>query len=473
MGARVSKILVVDDEPSISWGLSRLARSMGHEVDVAPSAEEGLVLATAVHPDLLILDVRLPGMDGLSAMETFGKVLKGAPIIVITAFGDLATAVDAINKGAFEYVVKPFDVAEIRAAIERALRVESTQKPVAPAGAMDGMVGRTPMMQNVFKKIALAANSDASVLLNGESGTGKELAAAAIHRNSAHRQGPFVAVNVAALEPQLAEGELFDQAESASTGAKSARPGLLLQAHGGTLFLDDVASIPLPLQSKLLRVLDHGEVLPVGASAPLRSRFRVISATSFDLRQKVEIGEFRHDLFFRLCTFEINLPPLRDRRDDIALLAQHFASQIAGQPVAIAEETLADLERRPWYGNVRELRSAIEHAMVVARRGAVMPEHLPPPLPKLWQASQEPAPVPPDDLVNAVSQMARQLLADPETTGDLYDRFLQQVEPPLLAAVMNRCGQRCAPAARVLGLHRTTLKKKLTQYEIAELAGDS
>jgi two-component system, NtrC family, nitrogen regulation response regulator GlnG len=468
----VSRILIVDDEPSISWGLSRLARSMGHEVDVAPSAEEGLVLASAVQPDLLILDVRLPGMDGLSAMATFGKVLKSAPIIVITAFGDLATAVDAINKGAFEYVVKPFDVAEIRAAIERALRLEPPQKLTAPSGAMDGMVGRAPAMQNVFKKIALAANSDASVLLHGESGVGKELAAVAIHRNSGRRQGPFVAVNLAALDPQLAEGELFGQTDSTAAGSKQARPGLLLQAHGGTLFLDEVANIPLPLQSKLLRVLDHGEVLPVGASAPLRSRFRVISATNFDLRQKVEIGEFRHDLFFRLCTFEINLPPLRDRRDDIGLLAQHFASQIAGQPVAIAEETLADLERRPWYGNVRELRSAIEHAMVVARRGAVMPEHLPPSLPKLWQASQEPAPVPTGDLVNAVSQMARQLLADPETTGDLYDRFLQQVEPPLLAAVMNRCGQRCAPAARVLGLHRTTLKKKLTQYEIAEAAGE-
>lgn len=468
----MSRILIVDDEPSISWGLSRLARSMGHVVDVAPSAEEGLVLAGAARPDVLILDVRLPGMDGLTAMESFGKQLRGAPIIVITAFGDLATAVDAINKGAFEYVVKPFDVAEIRAAIERALRVEPTRAVTATSDTLDGMLGRTPAMQNVFKKIALAANSDASVLLHGESGVGKELAAAAIHRNSQHRHGPLVTVNVAALDPILAEGELFGHVEGAFTGAVQSRPGLLLQAHGGTLFLDEVADIPLPLQLKLLRVLDHGEVLPVGADAPLRSRFRVISSTHQDLRKKVEAGEFRHDLFFRLCTFEIELPPLRERRDDISLLAHHFGAQCVGQPVAFAEETLVELASRPWYGNVRELRNAIEHALVFARRGVVMPEHLPPPLPILWQPPHEATDMPQDEIANAVSQMAHQLLADPATAGALYDRFLQQVEPPLLAAVMNRCGQRCAPAARVLGLHRTTLKKKLTQYEIEELVGD-
>jgi two-component system, NtrC family, nitrogen regulation response regulator GlnG len=469
----VSKILIVDDEPSISWGLSRLARSMGHEVDVAPSAEEGLCLAAAAQHDVLILDVRLPGMDGLSAMESFGRQLGGAPIIVITAFGDLATAVDAINKGAFEYVVKPFDVAEIRAAIERALRVEPTQKVAASSDSVDGMLGRTPAMQNVFKKIALAANSDASVLLGGESGVGKELAATAIHRNSERRHGPLVAINFAALDSAQLESELFGQIDGATTSTTGARPGLLLQAHGGTLFIDEVADIPLPLQMKLLRVLDHGEVLPVGADTPLRTRFRVISATRQDLRKKVEVGEFRHDLFFRLCTFEIDLPPLRDRRDDISLLAQHFTSQVGGQPVSFAEETLAELERRQWYGNVRELRGAIEHALVLARRGAVMPEHLPAPLPNLWQTQHELTPTPQTDLAGAISQITRELLADPASAGAVYDRFLQQVEPPLLATVMSKCGQRCAPAARVLGLHRTTLKKKLTQYEIEELVGDS
>src|SRR5262245_28047033 len=331
VSAQVSRILIVDDEPSISWGLSRLARSMGHEVDVAPSAEEGLCLAAAARPDVLVLGVRLPGMDGLTAMESFARHLGRAPIIVITAFGDLPTAVDAINKGAFEYVVKPFELAEIRSAIERALRVEKAKPAAAASESPGGMLGRTPEMQNGFKKIELAANSDASVLFVGESGVGKELAATAIHRNSGRRDAPFVAVNFAAIDSAQTELELFGQADAAGGG--TSRQGLLLQAHGGTLFIDEVADIPLALQLKLLRVLDRSEVVPVGGETPLRCRFRVIAATQHNLRKKVEAGEFRHDLFFRLCTFEIELPPLRDRRDDIALLAEHFAAQIAGQRV--------------------------------------------------------------------------------------------------------------------------------------------
>lgn len=281
----------------------------------------------------------------------------------------------------------------------------------------------------------------------------------------------MVAVNMASLSPTLAEAELFGHAEGAITSAVQGRSGLLLQANGGTLFLDEVADIPLPLQLKLLRVLDHGEVLPVGADAPLRSRFRVICATHQNLRRKVEAGEFRHDLFFRLCTFEIDLPPLRNRPEDISLLAQHFATQIGSESAALAEETILELQQRPWYGNVRELRNAIEHALVLARRGVVMPEHLPPPLPNLWQSGGEPAPHG-EELADALSRIARDMAANPDLAGTVYDRFLQQVEPPLLTAVMDSCGKRFAPAARVLGLHRTTLKKKLTQYEIENVAVD-
>ncbi len=439
---------------------------MGHVAEVAASAEQGLDMAAAASPDLLILDVRLPGMDGLTAMEAFGRHLDGAPIIVITAFGDLATAVDAVHKGAFEYVVKPFDLAEIRSVIERGLRTVPRRVKVATTNALNGMLGQSPTMQAVFKKIALAANSDASVLLQGESGVGKELAAEAIHRHSARKDGPLVAVNMAALSPTLAEAELFGHVEGAFTGAVQSRTGLLLQANGGTLLLDEVADIPLSLQLKLLRVLDHGEVLPVGADAPLRSKFRVICATHQNLRRKVESGEFRHDLFFRLCTFEIDLPPLRERPEDISLLAYHFATQFGSDAAVLAEETIHQLQRRPWYGNVRELRNAIEHALVLARRGIVMPEHLPPPLPNLWQSGGAAPALEGEELADALSRIARHLAADPELAGTVYDRFLQQVEPPLLTAVMDKCGNRFAPAARVLGLHRTTLKKKLTQYEM-------
>jgi two-component system, NtrC family, nitrogen regulation response regulator GlnG len=470
------RILVVDDEPSICWGLSRLARAMGHRVDAASSAEQGLALAAAARPDLVVLDVRLPGMDGLTAMESFRRHIGAAPIIVITAFGDLATAVRAVDNGAFEYVVKPFDVAEIRAAIERALRDKRAVDVGAarssadnePSGGVDGILGRTPAMQAVFKRIALAAASDASVLLHGETGVGKELAARAIHRHSARREEPFVAVNVAALNPALAEAELFGHVAGAFPGASQPRKGLLVQADGGTLLLDEVAEIPLPLQVKLLRALDQGEVLPVGADQPMTTTFRVISATHQDLRQRVHAGTFRHDLFFRLGTFEIAVPPLRERRADIPLLARHFATQLGAHAAVLAEETIDELLHRPWHGNVRELQSAVGHALVVARSGAVLPSHLPEPLPTL---SPAPCAAPSDagsTLGEAVAALAKTLLDNPAAAGDVYERFLEEVEPPLLGAALTRNGNRCAPAARVLGLHRTTLKRKLDQYGIDE-----
>lgn len=451
---------------------------MGHDVDVASTAEEGLCLATNNRPDLLILDVRLPGRDGLDAMEAFERELHGAPIVIITAFGDLATAMNAIRNGAFEYVAKPFDVAEIRAVIDRALRADplSTAIGASPRGlAPGGMLGRSPIMQQAFKRIALAANSDASILLCGESGVGKELAASVIHANSTRLHAPFVHLSFAAIAPESLERELFGQADSSAAEGTPPRIGLLSQAHGGTLFIDEVGDIPLPWQSKLLHVLDRGEVHPLGAESSQQAEFRVIAATRHNLQSQVESGSLRADLLFRLNTFVIDLPPLRERVDDIRLLANHFAVQFAGQQVAFAEETLGELERRPWFGNVRELRSAIEHALVLARRGTVMPDHLPPPQANVWATEAESGDGPGPEETNfsqAVAKITKQLLADPNSSGTVYERFLEQVEPPLLSTVMHRCGQRCAPAARLLGLHRTTLKKKLVQYGIEEAAGD-
>lgn len=324
----MSKILVVDDEQSICWGFAKLGESMGHEVETAASAEEGLRLAAESRPDLLVLDVRLPGMDGLSALEHFRHDVGNAPIIVITAFGALDIAVKAVRSGAFEYLVKPFDLAEIRSAIDRALRCAGEMKTVAPAELHGDMVGSTPTMQALFKRIALAAASDANVLVRGESGVGKELAARAIHRYSPHAHSRFVAVNMAALSPTLAESELFGHVDGAFTGASRSRDGLLVQANGGTLFLDEIADIPLALQVKLLRALEQGGVLPVGADKPVKTSFRVVSATHQDLKARVQCGKFRHDLFFRICAFEITIPALRERVEDIPLLASYFASQI-------------------------------------------------------------------------------------------------------------------------------------------------
>jgi two-component system nitrogen regulation response regulator GlnG len=341
----------------------------------------------------------------------------------------------------------------------------------AASAGVEGMLGCSPAMQIAFKRIALAAASDAAVLLTGESGVGKELAANAMHRHSPRAGGPFVAVNMAALSPTLAEAELFGHLEGAFTGATQSRRGLLAQANGGTLFIDEVADMPPSIQVKLLRALDQGEILPVGADKPIKTQFRVVSATHQDLHRLVDRGDFRHDLFYRLCTFEISLPPLRDRAQDIPLLANYFAGQFSEGRAVLAQETHDELLRRSWFGNVRELRKAIEHALVLARSGTVLPSHLPPPLPAFQTSGNQSTAE--GRLKEAVTELAHSLLKDPELNGDVYDHFLQAVEKPLLATALSQTGNQCAPAARVLGLHRTTLKRKLDQHGIVEASGDN
>ena len=472
----MSHLLIVDDEQSICWGLSKLAEQLGHSAVTAVSAEQGLAAAAGApgtpgrRPDVIMLDVRLPGMDGLAAMQHFQAAAPGVPIVVMTAYGELSTAVAAVRNGAFDYLTKPFDLAVAQRVIESALRhvarppSDSVRLPPKdPAGLI---VGASPPMQEVFKRIALVAPSDACVHVRGESGTGKELAARAIHRYSRRSAGPFVAVNMASLSPTLAESELFGHVRGAFTGAEQSRKGLLEQAGGGTIFLDEVADIPMALQVKMLRVLEFGEIVPVGGDRAVRSDFRMISATHQNLQQRVAEGTFRHDLYFRLITFEIELPPLRERREDIGPLVEHFLDVLAdrnpGPRPTVSAEALAELRRRDWFGNVRELRNAIEHAMILARGGIIVREHLPPPvLPGgLGHAGQEEA------IAMLIRAWAQAQLGRHEEIQDLYERFLRLVEPPLLRAAMQHAGGQCLAASRRLGLHRTTLRKKLDELGI-------
>jgi two-component system nitrogen regulation response regulator GlnG len=468
----VSKLLVVDDEQSICWGLSKLGESIGHEVAIASSAEEALEAVESVQPDLIVLDVRLPGMDGLSAIEQFRQRIGPVPIIVITAYGDLETAVEAVRNGAFEYIVKPFDLDTVQLALTRALTANrATDESRAYTGAVGGLIGRSPPMQDIFKQIALAASADTSVLLCGESGTGKELAARAIHQYSSRGEGPFVAVNVASLSSSLAESELFGHVRGAFTGADSDRVGLFVQANGGTLFLDEVADITLPVQVKLLRALDHGEVVPVGSGQAVKTDFRVVSATHQDLAETVKAGDFRHDLFFRLAAFRIDLPPLRKRGDDIRELAQYFLSTTNREdvvPPTLSDEAVQALQRRTWHGNVRELRNAMEHAVIVARGSIIEVEHLPQPAAgSLIDATRQDLPL--DEAISElIERWAKAKLADAQETDELHEQFLRLVEPSLLKAAIEKHRGQCASAARQLGLHRTTLRKKLDDYGITE-----
>lgn len=463
------KWLVVDDEPSICWALTRLGESLGHEVTSMPSAEAALQWVQQQSPDLIVLDVRLPGMDGLTAIGRFRQFCADVPIIIITAFGDLDTAVEAVRQGAFEYVVKPFDLDSVERVLTRALRRRPSKSSAVATAPAEGLIGRSSKMQEVFKRIALAAASEASVVLYGESGTGKELAARAIHQFSSRADGPFVAVNVAALSPTLAESELFGHERGAFTGAQEQRDGLLVRANRGTLFLDEVADIPLPVQVKLLRALEHGEVLPVGGQRPVTVDFRVVSATHQDLSERIEAGKFRHDLYFRLAAFRIDIPPLRERPEDIAPLAEHFLNQSGSVQAAatLSKAARQALVERPWYGNVRELRNAIEHAVIVARGGVIDPEQLPEPAALPRSQTNKDWPTREAFIAQQIREWSRARLAEEQPDGDLHRRLLEMVEPALLEAAIDRYGQ-CLAAARALGMHRSTLRKKLDQYGLQD-----
>jgi DNA-binding NtrC family response regulator len=444
----MSSILIVDDEESICWGLSRLLTGEGHRVSVASSAEEAFEKIPEARPDLVVLDVRLPGMDGLSAMGTLRELAGPVPIVVITAFGSLNTAVSAIAEGAFDYLPKPFDLDQAAAVIHRALASPAAEPEADESSATsvvdEELFGVSPAMQEVFKRIALVAPTDAAVLISGESGTGKELVARAIHRHSRRANAPLVPVNLASLSPTLVESELFGHVRGAFTGAATARQGLLELADGATVFFDEAGDIPANVQVKLLRVLEQQEVTAVGDTRPRRTHFRVVAATNRDLRQECAEGRFRQDLFFRLAVFEIHLPPLRERREDIPPLAELFLRRWAGTTKTLPRllpETVAELCRRDWPGNVRELRNAIEHGALLARAGAIAPEHLPPATALNHQAPRDVATA----LQADVRSWAEQQLAESGQSGNLYEQFLSVTEP----------------AANLLGIHRATLRKKL------------
>ncbi|RCS51914.1 sigma-54-dependent Fis family transcriptional regulator [Bremerella cremea] len=462
----MASIHVVDDESSICWAIEKLGTKLGHEVQVASTAEQGLELLTEKHPDLMFLDVRLPGMSGLEALPEIKRIAPETPVVLITAFGDLEVAVEAVRQGTFDYLVKPFSLEDIQTVIDRALAQKTNEEEIRPESVSAEMVGTSSAMQEVFKRIALAARSVAPIVIQGESGTGKELVAQAIHRYGPRHASPFVAVNIASLAPSLIESELFGHVRGAFTHAIQDKRGLLQQANGGTLFLDEVAEIPLPTQAKLLRALEQREVVPVGGSTGEKVDFRIVCASHQDLSACVKQGTFRHDLLFRLNTFRIELPPLRERRDDIPLLVYHFLEQLEKEydkRLRISPAAMHELEQRSWYGNVRELRNAVEHAQILARHGVIEKENLPPPVAKDWFDRSSPAESPEENLVRSIGAWTKQQTAS-GATENLWSRFQALAEKEMLQELLAQCDGQYLAIARVLGIHRTTVKKKCEQY---------
>jgi DNA-binding NtrC family response regulator len=439
-----ARVLVVDDDPEVVRLLEQDLTASGFTVLSACSGAAGMRLLRETPVDAVVTDLRMPDIDGLEIVRAAAESQPDAKVIIITAFATIASAIDAVKRGAFDYVSKPFEIEELVLALERALEDSRLRREnrtlrgeVARRYGLESLIGASGPMQEVFALIQGAARADLNVLVTGESGTGKELVAKAIHYGGARRRGPFVALNCAAIPETLLESELFGHVRGAFTGAAMARKGLVEEAHGGTLFLDEISEMSVALQAKLLRVLEDREVRPLGSNRGTVVEFRAIASTNRDPRAQVEAGAFRADLYYRLNVVGVHLPPLRERAGDIPRLARHFVEAFAAQqqrPIrGLTPEAMALVEAYPWPGNVRELENAVERAVAFARTEVITPADLPP-------------------AVRDEGQIVEAGLARRWSLRELEDQYIERV----LTEVQ---GDR-ARAAQILQVHPRTLERR-------------
>jgi two-component system nitrogen regulation response regulator GlnG len=457
-------VWVIDDDRSIRWVLERALQKADLSVTSFASASNILDALDREQPDVLITDIRMPGMNGLDLLEQVNNRHPELPVIVMTAHSDLDSAVSAYKGGAFEYLPKPFDVEEAVELTRRAIRHRRRQQGDArPAGHQHApeIIGKAPAMQEVFRAIGRLSKSNVTVLINGESGTGKELVALALHRHSPRSGQPFVALNMAAIPRDLLESELFGHERGSFTGAQSRRIGRFEQADGGTLFLDEIGDMPAELQTRLLRVLADGEFYRVGAHTPTRVDVRIIAATHQELEQRVRNGLFREDLFHRLNVIRVHIPALRDRREDIPLLARYFLDEAARELGVDPKALHADAERKlallDWPGNVRQLENVCRWLMVMAAGQEIRVEDLPAELSrpdmeaehtvKGWQGS--------------LQSWAQQQLA--AGSVGLLDEATPEFERIMIETALRHTGGRRQEAARLLGWGRNTLTRKIKE----------
>ncbi len=448
-------ILIVDDEPGVCWAMSELARSMGYAAKTAGDAAAALAALREGRFDAVVLDIQLPGLSGLEALPRLKAVGGDLPVIVITAYGTMETAVAAVQRGAFEYLIKPVDMETLKTALAAAVaRRQSPPLPPAPAVADAALVGRCPAMQEVFKQIALAAPTEMAVLVQGQTGTGKELVSRAIHRYSNRAGGPFVAVNCSLLSGELMASELFGHEKGAFTGADRANPGKVEVAEGGTLLLDEIGDLAQEAQARLLRFLDNGEFYRVGSAQPRKANVRIIAASNRPLRPAALAGQFRRDLFFRVSGITIDLPPLCQRAGDLGLLIDHFLGRCAPGGIDPAARTL--LEAYIFPGNVRELKNIIEHAAAMAAGKTISAEHL-------SDAVRLPAAT---GQCDGLDHQARSVLEEIIAAGGPqgYEQAMNRWEKPLLEAGLKKFQGNQARLAGALGMHRATLRKKLRAH---------
>ena len=486
MSATLPTILVADDDRSIRTVLTQALGRSGYQVRSTGTASTLWRWVEDGEGDLVITDVMMPDGNGLDLIPRIRRIRPELRIIVMSAQSTLMTAVKATQRGAFEYLPKPFDLTELLSVVDRALAAPAGEGVVAAAAPRDAeerlpLIGRSAAMQEIYRTIARLTTADLTVMINGESGTGKELVARALHDYGRRRTGPFVAINMAAIPRELIESELFGHERGAFTGATNRAPGRFEQATGGTLFLDEIGDMPSEAQTRLLRVLQEGEFTSVGGRTPIRANVRIIAATHRDLRAAIRQGQFREDLFYRLNVVPIRLPPLRERVEDIPDLARHFLERAreGGLPSKMLDQGAVEtLQRHRWPGNVRELENLMHRLAAlcpdeVVGAGTVAAE--------VREVDFAPAAghlaageVQPEPLAHAVERHIRQFLAahgDAAGASDIYDRVLAEVERPLIRMTLAATRGNQIKAAALLGLNRNTLRKKIRDLDIPVIRG--
>ena len=461
-------VWIVDDDRSIRWVIEKALSREGISYKSFASAREALDALAGGPPQVLISDIRMPGQSGIELLQEVKAKHPAVPVIVMTAYSDLDSAVAAFQGGAYEYLPKPFDVDQAVELIRRALdESQREQAALEPIGEVPEILGQAPAMQEVFRAIGRLSQSSATVLITGESGTGKELVARALHRHSTRMAKPFVAINTAAMPKDLLESELFGHERGAFTGAQALRRGRFEQAEGGTLFLDEIGDMPSELQTRLLRVLSDGTFYRVGGHQQLKANVRVIAATHQDLESRVRDGAFREDLYHRVNVIRVRIPSLRERREDIPLLARHFlaksAKDLSVEPKRLSDEVLAHLARMDFPGNVRQLENLCHWLTVMAPGQAIGIADLP------AEFRGEPASAglaPASDWIAALEQEVERRLARGET--GVLDQLSRQFERSLISKALARTGGRRIEAANLLGMGRNTLTRKIQELGIGD-----
>jgi two-component system nitrogen regulation response regulator GlnG len=464
MGANMKPVWIIDDDRSIRWVLEKALARSDIKFTSFVSADEALAALQHGTPQVVISDIRMPGSSGLDFLQKIRERIPSLPVIIMTAYSDLESAVSAFQGGAFEYLPKPFDVdqavALIRRALEQSLRADAPAEEQSAAAAPD-ILGQAPAMQEVFRAIGRLANSHATVIINGESGTGKELVAHALHRHSPRANEPFIAINTAAIPKDLLESELFGHERGAFTGAATTRRGRFEQAEGGTLFLDEIGDMPAELQTRLLRVLSDKNYYRVGGHQPIKTDVRIIAATHQNLDERVKEGLFREDLFHRLNVIRLRLPPLRERREDIPLLAKYFLQKKAGE-LAVEQKTFSDdtlnyLATQNFPGNVRQLENLCHWLTVMTPSQQIEIADLP----LEWREASAGTEAPSDDWCYELGWHVALALqrGDQNILGSLG----QQFERTLITQALKHTDGRRIEAATLLGMGRNTMTRKIQE----------